>query len=172
MKLKSLLLLLLLLLLLMARLTADDEFGMLLGYQSNKPVYVAITVSGNKGRAVFGLLEAVDFTIDDKARKSLVAIFEKLKEHDGKKYGRDVKIGFTVGKSSALYDDALDGNQRIAIYRDIVKILGIEVPEGMRDSRQGEGLPWIEQLKARRLTGLCTGAAGAMHAQTSLPTAR
>ena len=84
---------------------------------------------GDKGRAVFGVLEALDFTIDDKARKSLVAIFEKLKEHDGKKYGTDVKIGFAVGKSSALHDDALDGNQRIAIYRDIVKILGIEVPK-------------------------------------------
>ena len=88
---------------------------------------------GDKGRAVFGVLEALDFTIDDKARKSLVAIFEKLKEHDGKKYGTDVKIGFTVGKSSALYDDALDGNPR---HRSA---------QAMRDSRQGEGLPWIEQ---------------------------
>jgi hypothetical protein len=113
-----------------SQLWADDGMSMHLGYKSNQDCYVAITLIDKTGRVAVGLIETIEFTIDDEGQGKIIQLLAQLKDHHRKEYGDDVKIVFSSKDGLVSYDDVLDGNDRIKIYKEVISLLGVKIPSG------------------------------------------
>jgi hypothetical protein len=118
------------LLILTSFLCSEENFAFHLGYQSNAPAYVAISISNNNGKCAIGLIKAIEFKVTDQQVAQLIKLSEIISKNDKLKYGNDVKIAMSSKNGiEFMYQDALDGNERIKTYRDILGILNIDIPK-------------------------------------------